>query len=204
MTTQRTEALLKNLILFSLTTMFLSLTASASIMETKFKVTSRYYDKDGSTSKLINTRAFVRYNPEASILSQSAKDDCLVMSGKNDILSLFVKPDIASCISNKTFVITDEDIIVDMFYLPTTWSFFHDRISDVYDIIKDDGKITSKTEKDQGAFGSVRALLRNSIANAAEAQTISLVGRTVFTLKGNGSAKFVIELEPVKTKLLNN
>jgi hypothetical protein len=198
------EAFLKKIILSSLTTVFLSLSASASILETKFKVTSRYYDQDGSTSKLVNTRAFVRYNPEASILSQSAKDDCLVMSGKKDILTFFTKPDIASCISNKTFVITSEDIIVDMFYLPTTWSFFNDRISDVYNIIRDNGNVTSKTEKDEGSFGSVRALLRNSIANAAEAQTISLVGRTTFTLKGNGRAKFVIELEPVKTKKLND
>lgn len=195
---------MKKLLLLSLATLFASMAANASIVETKFKVSSRFYDELGNTKKLVNTRAFIRYNPDASVLSPSAKDDCLVSSGKSDLLSLFTEADRAPCISSKTFVITSRDIVVDMFYRPAIFTMFPDYIDEVYQIIKDDGKINGKTENDVGTLGSIRSILRNLLANAAEAQTISTVGRTVFELKGNGKAKFVIELEPVKTKLLNH
>ncbi len=84
------------------------------------------------------------------------------------------------------------------------YSFFKDRISDVSEIINQNGKVSGVTERDAGVLGSVRSMLRNSVANAVEAQTISLVGRTVFTLKGKSKAKFIIELEPVETKVLNH
>ena len=196
---------MKNFFLFSIATLFFSLGANASIVETKFKVTSRYYDEDGNTKKLVNTRAFIRYSPEASVLSADAKDNCLVQSGKADIAGVFLEAEKANCISSKTFVITSEEIVIDMFYRPTMYSLFKDRISDVSEIrINQNGKVTGETERDSGAIGSIRSMLRNSVANAVEAQTISLVGRTVFTLKGNSKAKFIIELEPVETKVLNH
>ncbi len=195
---------MKKLFLISLATLFASMAANASIVETKFKVTSRFYDELGNTKKLATTRAFIRYNPEASVLSPSAKDDCLVSSGKSDLLSLFTEADRSPCISSKTFIITSQDIVVDMFYRPAIFTLFPDYISEVGDILRDNGKINGKTENDVGTLGSIRSILRNVIANAVEAQTISTIGRTVFELKGNGKAKFVIELEPVKTKLLNH
>jgi hypothetical protein len=128
----------------------------------------------------------------------------MVISGKRDFLSLFSEVDKSECISNKTFVITTSDIIIDMIYRPATFDIIHDDISNVQDIIRDNGKITNATAKDQGHLGSIRSLLRNAFSSATETQTISLIGRTVFTLKGNGKAKFVMELEPVQSKILNN
>jgi hypothetical protein len=195
---------MKNFLLLSMATFFITLGAKASIVETKFKVTSRYYDEEGNTKKLVNTRAFIRYSPEASVLSDEARDNCLVQSGKADIAGVFLEAEKANCISSKTFVVTSEDIVIEMFYRPTMYSFFKDRISDVSEIINQNGKVSGVTERDAGVLGSVRSMLRNSVANAVEAQTISLVGRTVFTLKGKSKAKFIIELEPVETKVLNH
>jgi hypothetical protein len=195
---------MKKFMLMTLASLFATMAAHASIVETKFKVTSRFYDELGNTKKLVNTRAFIRYNPEATIFSSSAKDDCLVSSGKSDILSLYTEPDRASCISSKTFVITSRDIVLDMFYRPAIFSLFSDYISEVYDIEKDNGKIKGRTASEVGLIGSLRSIIKNTLANAAEAQVISTVDRTVFELKGDGRAKFIIELEPVKTKLLNN
>ena len=198
------ETFMKKFMLMTLASLFATMTAHASIVETKFKVTSRFYDELGNTKKLVNTRAFVRYNPAASVLSSSAKDDCLVSAGKSDVLSLFTEADRASCISSKTFVITSKDIIIDMFYRPTIFTLFPDYISEVYEIIRDNGQVKGRTASDTGILGSLRSIVRNTLANAAEAQVISTVERTVFELKGDGKAKFIIELEPVKTKLLNN
>jgi hypothetical protein len=181
-----------------------SVGANAAIVETKLKVTTRYYDSFGETRKLLNTRAFVRYNNSVDALSSKAKDDCMVISGKRDFLSLFSEVEKSECISNKTFVITTSDIITDMIYRPATFDIIHDDISNIQEIIRDNGKITNATAKDQGHLGSIRSLIRNAFSSATETQTISLIGRTVFTLKGNGRAKFVMELEPIETKILNN
>jgi hypothetical protein len=91
-----------------------------------------------------------------------------------------------------------------MIYRPATFDILHDDISNIQDILRDNGKITNATAKDQGHLGSIRSLIRNAFSSATETQTISLIGRTVFTLKGNGRAKFVMELEPVQSKILNN
>jgi hypothetical protein len=195
---------MKKFIVLSFTCLFFTISARATVVETKFKVTSRFYDEFGNSSKLLNTRAFIRYNPEANILSPSAKDDCLVSSGKGDILSLFTAADRASCISSKSFVITSKDIIIDMFYRPAIFTLYPDYISEVFEIIKDNGKIQSKTSSDAGVLGSLRAIVRNSFNNATDAQIISTMNRTVFELQGNGKAKFVIELQPEKTKFLND
>jgi hypothetical protein len=181
-----------------------SLTAQAAIVETKFKVSTRYYDSVGETRKLLNTRAYIRYNNSVDALSKKAKDDCLVISGKKDFLSLFTEVEKSECISNKTFVITTNDIILDMIYRPATFDLIHDDITNVSDIVRDNGQITNATARDQGHLGSIRSLIRNAFSNATETQTISLIDRTVFTLKGNGRAKFMMELEPVETKILNN
>lgn len=181
-----------------------TLTAQAAIVETKFKVSTRFYDNFGETRKLLNTRAYVRYNNSVDALSDKAKDDCMVISGKKDFISLFSEVEKSECISNKTFVITTNDIIIDMIYRPATFDLFHDDITNISDILRDNGKITNATSNDQGHLGSIRSLIRNAFSKATETQTISLIGRTVFTLKGNNRAKFVMELEPVETKILSN
>ncbi len=193
---------MKKIALLALATLLTSISVKAELVETKFKVSARYFDENGEMRKLINTRAFIRYDNEADLLSNSAKSDCLVISGKKDIASVFTEVDKDSCISNKTYVITSKDIIVDMIYRPTIFSFFHDDIARVYNILIDDGVIISKTSNDQGTLGSIRAFLRNSLVNAVDVHTISLVGETEFTLKGDGKAKFVIDLEPISTKFL--
>lgn len=181
-----------------------SFTSQAAIVETKFKVSTRFYDSSGETRKLLTTRAFVRYNDAVDALSKKAKEDCLVIAGKRDFLSLFTEVEKSECISNRTFVITTSDIILDMFYRPATFDIIHDDLTNIADIVRDNGKITNATAKDQGHLGSIRSLIRNAFSSATETQTISLIGRTVFTLKGTGRAKFVMELEPVQSKILSN
>jgi hypothetical protein len=195
---------MKKFVLFSLTSLFLSFAAQAAIVETKFKVTTRFYDESGETRKLLNTRAFIRYNPEAGLLSPSAKEDCLVSSGKSDVLSLFTEADRASCISNKTYVITSQDIVLDMFYRPAIFTLFPDYLSEVDQVIRDNGKIKGRTAKEVGLVGSLTSIARRYLAEVGDAHIISTEERTVFELKGHGKAKFIIELEPVKTKVLNN
>lgn len=181
-----------------------SFSSQAAIVETKFKVSTRFYDSSGETRKLLTTRAFVRYNDSVDALSKKAKEDCLVISGKRDVLSLFTEVEKSECISNRTFVITTSDIILDMFYRPATFDIIHDDLTNIAEIVRDNGKITNATAKDQGHLGSIRSLIRNAFSSATETQTISLIGRTVFTLKGTGRAKFVMELEPVQSKVLSN
>ena len=193
---------MKKIVLLALAT-FATFAAQADILETKFKVTGRYYDELGNTRKLTPTRAFIRYNSEAGLLSQSAKSDCLVMSGKSDIASIWTEADKSECISNKSYVITSEEIIVDMFYRPAIFSL-HNDIDNVYDLLVADAVVTGKTDNDAGLTGSLRASIRNFLGNATRMQTISLEETTQFTLKAQGRAKFLIELEPVKTKMLNH
>lgn len=194
---------MKSLFFLSIAFAF-SATTYAAIVETKFKVTTRMYDEAGETRKLLGSRAFVRYNNSVSITSERAKDDCLVMSGKKDLFSLFSEGEKAECLSDRTYVITTNDIIVDMFYRPATFDPFHDDATTISDILVSGGKITNETAADVGRLGGLRALIRNAFSQATETQTISLIHRTIFTLKGNGRAKVVMELEPVETKVLSN
>ena len=194
---------MKKTALLILATVITSFAAQAEIREVKFNVSSRIYNANGDTIKLVNTRAFVRYNSEANILSEEAKSDCFVFSGKKDLLSLWSNDDRTGCISNKTYVVASEEIVKDMFYRPATFQLFRDNLTDISNIIEDDGVITSKTENDLGITGSVRSSIRNLLNKAAKTQTISLTGMTQFTLKGNGPAKMIIELNPVSETVLN-
>lgn len=177
--------------------------ATAAVVETKFKVTSRYYDEFGETRKLPKTRAYVRYNNAVDIMSPLAKEDCLVSSGKNDIFSLFTESENAQCVSSQNFVITTNDIVKEMFFRPFMFSL-RDDLYIYQGIDANGGVITSSTARDVGDLGLLRLIIRNLFNGIAKTQTISLVGPTIFTFKGTGKSKIVMELEPVKTIILNN
>lgn len=182
--------------------------ARADLVETKFKVTGSFYDEIGNAKKFVKTRAFVRYDTDAEIFSESAKKNCRVTSGKTDALSLWTEEDSYECISNKTFVIVDENAVVDMFYRSAGFSFLSTLFAEksltdqVSDIREDAGTVVNYMQKDQGDVGTLRARIRKILSQASKTQTISLSGRTKFVLKGKGNAKCVIELEPVKLKTL--
>jgi hypothetical protein len=178
--------------------------AHADLVETKFKVTGRYYDGSGNSKKLVKTRAFIQYDTNATILSQMKTIDCLVVAGKSDALSLWSESQSHLCVSTKGFVVTSEDAVIELFYRPTEFQLFGpSELKAITDMIAAGATVSGETEKDTGNAGALRAAVRNALGNATKTQTISLVGKTTFRLQGKGTEKVVIELEPVKTKILN-
>lgn len=194
---------MKSLLLASLFTLT-AISANAAITETKYNVKARYYDENGETHKLLPARAFIRINEDAIITSSQAKDDCLVTSGRRGILEYIDKVSTSECISNKKYVFTRSEIIEDMLFRAAVLNPFKDDVTRMNDILRDGGKLKNISSNDSILINGFKKVIRNLLGNEDDIQTISIRERTVFSLKGYGKAKFVIELEPVDFKILNN
>lgn len=178
--------------------------ARAELVETKFKVTGRYYDGAGSTKRLVKTRAFIQYDDAAKVIDQIKNSDCLVAAGKEDLLSLWTDADAKRCVSTKNYVVTSEEAIQEILYRPTEFQLLGkpnllDRLTKM---IQQGASLTNQTANDQVDGLGVRAILRNTLGSLTKLHTISLVNKTTFRLQGEGAEKFVITLEPVSTRSL--
>ncbi|MBS1962289.1 MAG: hypothetical protein JST04_08745 [Bdellovibrionales bacterium] len=178
--------------------------AHADLVETKLKVTGRYYDGAGNTKKLVKTRAFIQYDDEATVLDQAKNSDCLVSAGKEDLLSLWSDADSKRCVSTKNYIVTSEEAIQEILYRPTEFQLLGkpNLLDTLTKMIQDGASLTNQTSNDKTDGLGVRAILRNTIGTLTKLHTISLVGPTTFRLQGSTAEKFVITLEPVSTRKL--
>lgn len=178
--------------------------AHADMVETKFKVTGRYYDGAGNTKKLVKTRAFIQYDDGATVLDQVKGSDCVVSAGRKDALSFWTEADSKRCVSTKNYVVTSEEAIQEIFYRPTEFQLLGkpNLLATLTRMIDDGASLTNQTSNDKIDSLGVRSILRNAIGTLTKLQTISLVGATTFRLQGASAEKFVITFEPVATRKL--
>ena len=179
--------------------------AHAEIVETKFNVTGSYYNAEGLAKRLVRTRTFIRYDNNASLISQSAKDNCLISVGKKDIGTFWETPDTYACVSGKTYVITSSEALEAIFTNPTIYTLFSltNLIDAVYDnIVFKGGEVTRQEKSDESEFEWIRAKSLKLFNSTTATQNISLIASSTFEFKGTQAEKMVITLEPVRTRAL--
>ncbi|MBU6375030.1 MAG: hypothetical protein KGQ59_03470 [Bdellovibrionales bacterium] len=178
----------------------------ADIIETKYRVVSRFYDKSGGVQKHINTRAYIRYNDSVGLSSPSAKQDCLVTLGGKGFFRLAVDSGTRECVSNRNYIITAEQTILDMMdraLNKTPWVAFS--ASEPSELLHlSNATLKNESIKDLGAFASLRSALQNLFSQGDKTQMISLKDRTVFVLSAGERAKWTLELEPLESETLTH
>ncbi|NDD91487.1 hypothetical protein EBZ37_05320 [bacterium] len=192
--------------------LFSSALAQAQIVETKYRVVSRYYDESGEVTKLLNTRVYIRYNDSVSLSAPAAKQDCAVTIGGKGLFRYVLDASIEECISNRNYIITGEDVVLKMMeraantnpFAVSAFSGFSS-LKIALDSSKETGaKLENTSVKDLGAFASLRAAMRNFFSQGEKTQMISVKDRTVFVLSASGKSKFTLELEPIESETLTH
>ena len=204
---------MKKILLVLISSAFLFSAASqAGLVETKYRVVSRYVDVLGETHSLFNTRAYIRYNTEASARSPLAKSDCLITLGGKGIFQLASNASVESCVSDREYVIVSQDVILKMMNRAVDFALFNETAYMGYHRLEIDlkhgasraAKLENLSVRDQGALVKLKSVLRNLFQSDDPTEVISTQERTVFVLSSEAEGRFTLELEPISVEILGH